>query len=126
MLSGATKEILNMVKRAEQKKSDLEQRLKNLEGKKKYDKQKMHTKEMLVMKTNSGESVSGADALKEIYDDKKTVMDDDHEIAEIKREIAKVDGKISEINHWTAQSEYDDESKQREAVETARSILQSI
>jgi sugar phosphate isomerase/epimerase len=81
---------------------------------------------MQAAQNSSGTSMSGDTHLSDIYEDKKIVMDDDHEIAEIKREIAKVDGKISEINHWSAQSEYEDEEKRREAVDNARDILQSI
>lgn len=126
MLSGATKEIFNMVKRAENKKSQLEQRLKNYEDKKERDKRQLRMDEMQATSSGSGISMSGDSYLSDIYEDKKIVMDDDHEIAEIKREIAKVDGKISEINHWTAQSEYEDEEKRREAVRNARDVLQSI
>jgi len=126
MIKGATKEILNMIKRAEQKKTQLEQKLHALQSKKERDIQRLRRNEFEATNSSNDRNLYGSSYLKNIYEDKKTIMDDDHEISETKREIISVDKKIREIKHWTAQSEYEDDFKRREAVDNAKRILQSL
>lgn len=121
-----TNQILSMIDSAKDKKRNLEDRIKSVEHRKDKEKSRLHRDEALTADAMSDPNRDTAIHLKMVADDKSKVMDREHDLAELRKEHADIDKKISEMNHWTGQSEYDDETKQAEALMQATKVYQTI
>lgn len=126
MLNEVTKQIMSMVEAAEQKKRSLDDAIKRLQDKRDKDKARLVRDELALAKmTGDSEVLKGAH-MRKIVEETKTVMDEDHELSDLNRKRADIDRKITEIKHWTAQSEHDDERARAEALSYASKIYNSL
>jgi hypothetical protein len=126
MVTEETKAIMAMADAADNKKRQVEDAIKQLEKKRDKDKVRLLRDELAIGQMKGESEVIKTMHIRKTVNEAKQVMDENHELAELKKKRADIEKKASEIKHWTAQSEYDDESKRREAVGLARSIFQSI
>jgi hypothetical protein len=126
MLNQATKRIIDLRKRAEQKKKQIEDSIKRLEQKKDRDERELRVDEMMAIDQAQKLYGDSATHLKVIYDEKKTVNDDKNAINELRKNLAATEEKIREINHWTSLSEHDDPDDQKEALSLAQKSFNSL
>lgn len=126
MATLVTNKIIKLIESAEDKKRDLEDRIKNAEKTKDKHKSKFRAAEFATAAIIKDPAADSAVHLKMIASESSKMMDEDQHITELKRDLADITNKIGEIKHWTTQSEYGDDKKQAEALSYATKAFQSI
>ncbi len=125
MTSQETNEIMKLMDKAESKKSDITSRIKKAEDKKRQDEEQLHDSEKRIVRKTAN-NVNASEELAKVVHEKSQIMDDDHELAELRKNWADLNNKIAQIKQLTGQSEYEEESKRREALAQAKSLYNSL
>jgi hypothetical protein len=126
MPTDASKRIMSLLDAANQKKRSLDSAIDKLQTKRDADKARLLKDEMKLSQMSEDSQAVKTKHVRKTVNEAKEVMDEDHELAEMRKKRADIDKKIAEIQHWTSQSEYDDEQKRAEAVSYATSAYNSI
>jgi Mg2+ and Co2+ transporter CorA len=126
MKNPATNQILSLIEKAEDKKRRIKDSINQTERQKDIEKSKLYKDEMKITNAINDENQDSVMHIKKIADEKSTVFELEHRVAELRKKYADVDKKISYMNHWTGQSEYEDKSKQKQALAEASKIYGSL
>jgi Mg2+ and Co2+ transporter CorA len=126
MKNPATNQILSLIEKAEDKKRRIKDSINQTERQKDIEKSKLYKDEMKITNAINDENQDSVMHIKKIADEKSTVFELEHRVAELRKKYADVYKKISYMNHWTGQSEYEDKSKQKQALAEASKIYGSL